>query len=889
MGIAKWRKIDFHTHTPASRCFKKEVTPEEWVNAVVEAKLDAVVVTDHNSVDWIGKLREVIRYRNDLFLFPGVELCVGNSFTHILVIFDPQMDTDEIESFVIKCGLSRNVWGDTTKTVKEDTLAELKREYSGKVLIVPAHFNSNKGICQTLNQNGIKEFYDSIPFDAIEVRNGNDLTEVNNKIRNRVFPEIAVITGSDNPGKSTGEHCITGFGNAYTWVKISEFSLEALRQVFMDYQTRSYIVLNSDDEEEDLNEVHHNYISGMIISNLKHVDELNFKLSPHLNCIIGGRGTGKSTVIEMSKLALSEVNSWGKMEETSLFKTYTDESKIKLFYNFGFDKPYCINVEGKKNQKLRVEDNTGFITDHPAFPVSIYSQKELFSLVEDDNNPAKNETSPLLKIIDENISLEKAEIEKEIDLIKKELLFHIEDYLYKRNQIKEIPILKAEIELNHSKLSRVKDTGIIEKRKELNEHKKPYSFIENILKMNESLVENIINDFSEMNDKVNNDMDTLLKGFDSYFTTKDALVMNKLKKNNNSLLDYLATYKYELSCVSKEIRNLELKKKIDDMQINYTKLLEELGTEVDEYTNIENLLNQQNEKVRMLCEIEKEISSITQTIKNKIKKYIEMHMKLTTLRSSIVEIINEKATNIKLHLYSISHFERWIYHIRKELGKENSFEKDFNLIVNKIFTNEIADVNQLEKWFEFIILNDTGDIRTYINHVELNDNRFNNIWTEKRKDKTLHSLINFVPEDRLEIKIMNGKEELNINEGSPGQKTAAILTFILNQGKNPLIIDQPEDDLDNSLIRNLIVENIRKIKTQRQIIIATHNPNIPVLGDAEGIIMLDRNKEGFVSFKDGKKTGCIEEKTIKKGICDIMEGGIDAFKKREGKYRYVQS
>ena len=133
---------------------------------------------------------------------------------------------------------------------------------------------------------------------------------------------------------------------------------------------------------------------------------------------------------------------------------------------------------------------------------------------------------------------------------------------------------------------------------------------------------------------------------------------------------------------------------------------------------------------------------------------------------------------------------------------------------------------------------------------------------------------------------INGNE-IDINEGSPGQKCAAILAFILNSGENPLIIDQPEDDLDNSLIYSLVVRSIREMKKKRQIIIVTHNPNIPVLGDAEGIIILERNSEGKVSFRKDKKAGCIEEIEIRKGICEIMEGGPDAFRKREKKYMYV--
>ena len=141
-------------------------------------------------------------------------------------------------------------------------------------------------------------------------------------------------------------------------------------------------------------------------------------------------------------------------------------------------------------------------------------------------------------------------------------------------------------------------------------------------------------------------------------------------------------------------------------------------------------------------------------------------------------------------------------------------------------------------------------------------------------------------EDKIAIKIVDANGSMDINEGSPGQKSAAILAFILNSGTDPLIIDQPEDDLDNSLIYNLVVKSIRKMKDKRQIIVVTHNPNIPVLGDAEGILILERDNNGKVTFRKQKKAGCIEEKLIREGICDIMEGGEEAFKKREKKYQY---
>jgi len=327
---------------------------------------------------------------------------------------------------------------------------------------------------------------------------------------------------------------------------------------------------------------------------------------------------------------------------------------------------------------------------------------------------------------------------------------------------------------------------------------------------------------------------------------------------------------------------------LDTAKVEYNELLSQNGNlDIEKLNEIENDIEVKRTELDRLKNIKSEVDEIIGNISAKITKFMEVHEELTEARRKILNDINSKATNISLSIHSLSHGERWLYNLRKELGKENSFEADFIKIKNRLFNNNILVRERFVDWLKYILLSEDGEIKNFLGEENFNDVRFKNIWTEKNKDKTLHTLINFIPEDRITINIINEGQALSINEGSPGQKTAAVLAFILNQGKHPLVIDQPEDDLDNSLILNLIVENIRRLKSSRQIIIATHNPNIPVLGDAEGIIMLDRDKDGKVIFKDNKKTGCIEEKTIKKGICDIMEGGIEAFKRREDKYKYV--
>ena len=149
----------------------------------------------------------------------------------------------------------------------------------------------------------------------------------------------------------------------------------------------------------------------------------------------------------------------------------------------------------------------------------------------------------------------------------------------------------------------------------------------------------------------------------------------------------------------------------------------------------------------------------------------------------------------------------------------------------------------------------------------------------KLQPESLDRLDLWFPEDSLDVQYStsgNPRSFRPIQEASPGQKTAALLAFLLSYGEEPLILDQPEDDLDNHLIYELIVTQLREVKRQRQIIVVTHNANIVVNGDAELVIALEaRGGQTQIECE-----GSLQESTIRKTICDVMEGGRTAFEQR---------
>ena len=130
-----------------------------------------------------------------------------------------------------------------------------------------------------------------------------------------------------------------------------------------------------------------------------------------------------------------------------------------------------------------------------------------------------------------------------------------------------------------------------------------------------------------------------------------------------------------------------------------------------------------------------------------------------------------------------------------------------------------------------------------------------------------------------------GKENYReLNKLSTGQQCTAILHLLLLDNKDPLILDQPEDNLDNAFIADRIVSELRRAKLGRQFLFATHNANIPVFGDAEWI--------GVLNVVDGKgeipveQQGAIDQIEIQKLAANILEGGKSAFNQRREKYGF---
>jgi hypothetical protein len=156
------------------------------------------------------------------------------------------------------------------------------------------------------------------------------------------------------------------------------------------------------------------------------------------------------------------------------------------------------------------------------------------------------------------------------------------------------------------------------------------------------------------------------------------------------------------------------------------------------------------------------------------------------------------------------------------------------------------------------------------NYEDLANNIYNDI---SSKNKKVYKVIDFKGNDFEKL--------------SPGWKTAIILDIMLKYDEDnaPLIIDQPEDNLANSYINDGLIKSLKRAKLNKQVLIVSHNATIPMLGDAQNIILC-RNSDNKIKIVSQKLEGEIDEKPVIDYIAEITDGGKKAIKKRFKKYNF---
>ena len=416
---ARWWKCDFHTHTPASNDYGKgqnqtalqERSPKEWLLDYMRAGVDCIAVTDHNTGGWIDPVKTALGELasekpegfSPLSVFPGVEISV-NGGVHLLAILGCDKTTADIDSLLGAVGFHSPCKGSSDAVTTKSFIEVVEAIVSANGLAIPAHVDDDNGLFQ-LPGTTLQQALNCKDIFAMELRNPayqKPQLYINKKTR------WTEILGSDahHPSGNAGQSYP---GSHFTWVKMGSPSVEGLRLALLDGELS---VRRSDQDTDDPNEHAPLVLDSIEVSQARYMgcsQIFTIGFNPWFNAIIGGRGTGKSTVVEFLRTALrrkDELPETLQPEFEQYNRVYRDREDSGLLTDAAAIRVIC----RKDGNRFRVQWNAAGDLEpieqevngqwrraegdiQQRFPVRIYSQKQVFQL-------AKTPLA-LLKIIDE--------------------------------------------------------------------------------------------------------------------------------------------------------------------------------------------------------------------------------------------------------------------------------------------------------------------------------------------------------------------------------------------------------------------------------------------------------------------------------------------------------
>ena len=290
--------------------------------------------------------------------------------------------------------------------------------------------------------------------------------------------------------------------------------------------------------------------------------------------------------------------------------------------------------------------------------------------------------------------------------------------------------------------------------------------------------------------------------------------------------------------------------------------LEAVDIDPQSYPDLLQKHSQVEEKIKQIGESKQQIDEIVEQCKRKQSEAKQCREALTHRREQYLDRVLKGSQSVNIRIDPFA--EPWVdveKKIRKILQTESHFRKDFDELGRIFHESQNGWKNVKKRIMDIIDDRAVPEDQRFKSHLR-------GLPGESRID-----LLFWFPEDGLQVTY--GPDNQKLNKGSPGEKSAALIAFILAHGDEPLLLDQPEDDLDNDLIYNLIVQSIKFTKAKRQIIVITHNANIVVNGDSEMV--------HFLSVAGGQShmtSESLQSNEIRRRICDSMEGGSKAFEQR---------
>ena len=899
---SRWWRVDLHTHSPASHDFDREEANAEdderwirWVTTARDANLDAVAITDHNTADGIEYLRKACsQVENAPVLFPGVEITASDG-CHLLVIMDPEHGRDHVNDFLSRVGIRQEKRG-KVEARSPQSVEEILSKCDDKMLILGAHINSkDAGLLGHGGQQRIAELNHPrlAGVEVVPDQRSEDGFLTPEEYEPWLNGSQASINRQFQPVWSSDAHSVTKLGRRWTWVKMTSPTLEGLRLALLDGADS---LKPSQDKNYNPNITNDLAIESISVDQGKFIgrpEAITIPLNPWLNTIIGGRGTGKSTIIDFCRMTLrrqDELENTLKEEEPlkTLFDRrmripqdrkeeglLTDQTKIEVMYRKNGQKFILSwSLDGSASSIVRVDEQDhshspekGDIRER--FPIRIYSQKQLFTLARNPN--------ALLSVIDDGIQTRGSEIKREIEKSANDYLSLRANARAALKQAESIGTYEGSLgDIRHkiNVLQAGNQAQIMKQHQQL--HSK------------DSAWQTTLADATGAINSIKSRVNELIVADLSINAAEDDPAQASLQKIHRSITEAISRLRQDLnqrigiaqndiariqeSNDAKYWRNAVML--IDNKLEEVTEKLAQEGIEnPSEYNDLLRESKSLEEKIQD-CKDQKDLAQQLEEKADKmLNNYRQLNMEMSNLRQTFSSEVVSENENLTIKVNRLSNHDSLPEKMSAILGT-SAFERDREEMAKKLKpSNE-------NRWSWENLDKLTANLRKLTNRPalwEIQDRRFLGV-LQKLPPEGVDRLALYCPEDEVEVEFRergNGPWK-SLQQGSPGQQAAALLAFILSHGKEPIMIDQPEDDLDNALIYELLVRRLREVKQNRQVVVVTHNPNIVVNGNAELVLSLQVHQ---TQTRIGCRGG-LQDKHVRDEICRVMEGGREALERR---------
>ena len=841
----------------------------DLIAALKAADVQVIAITDHHRVSSSLRLQDEARAAG-IHVFPGFEATTKDG-VHVLCIFDSKCARD-LERVLGDCGIHDDTG--RSEPCKYDATEFLEQASSWGAICIAAHAATSGGLLATLKGRPRINAWCSPKLMACSIAGPissapegiRDILE-NKDPEYRRDRSVAVLNAQD-----VSDPVDVAKPGSTCWIKMSSPSAEGLRQAFLDPESRIRLVTDPGPEE------HTEFVAISWLSGF--LDGVSIHLNENLNVLIGGRGTGKSTVIESLRyvLGLEALGEDAKKLGTGIIsQVLRSGTKISLLVRSYRPSEREYLIERTIPNPPTVRDENGNVLQ--LSPADVAPRTEIFGqheIAELTKSPDKlTRLLDRFKDPDSDTARRKSELRRELERSRNRIIDAWKEQKQIEDRLAALPGLE-------DMLRRFKEAGVEEKLKE-----------QSALVREERVLSGTVERLQPFKDIHKNLADAL--PIDRTFLSAKALEglagAPILQQADDVLHDFDKRLQHLVSQMLEAINEAEQRlvkvqeqwgNRKQDVQRSYEKILRELQkSRVDGEEFIR--LRRQIEELRPLRERQA-------VLKNAIEEHQNYRRNLLAewedtkaadfrrLESAAKKVNRQLFRRVRVRVNFAGNRLPLIKLLRDQVGGRLSETLETLRQRDQLSLKELADIcrggrdavaqkygiapSQADR-----LAQAAPDVLMQIEELDL--------------PPTTSIELNIAPEG--ESPVYKSLEQL-----STGQKATAVLLLLLLESDAPLIVDQPEDDLDNRFITDGIVPKMREEKRRRQVLFATHNANLPVLGDAELILGLQASGEAGQGRAEipVEHMGSIDDKPVRELVEEILEGGKNAFEMRRLKYGF---